>query len=281
MESERGTRSVPAGDESLSAELQRELRQPLLSAREERRLALRATQDDAAARRRLVEANVRLVVAVAVAHRGRGVAHSDLVQEGMIGLLRAVERFDSDRGVRLATYAMWWIRRSMLAAIAAAPAIRLPVEGRRNLARILNTERELAGPGRPRPHPGVVAARSGLPVSRVERLRAAPHVVASLDERLADGQATFADVIADPTGSEMTSELDREEARLALHAALTRLAPRVRRLLTLRYGLDGGPQRSHQQIGRTLGMTAERSRQIEIEALRRLRPLAERASLAA
>jgi RNA polymerase sigma factor (sigma-70 family) len=199
----------------------------------------------------------------------------------MLGLLKAVERFDPDRGNRLATYATWWIRSSMLAAISASPTIRLPAARTRQLAAILRTERELAGAGRPRPGSDLVADRTGVPLSQVERLRTAPHVVASLDAHLAGTDATLAELVADPGVPEMTADIDRDEARRALRAALSRLAPRVRRVLTLRFGLDGAPELSHDEISGVLGVSAERSRQLEVEGLRRLRPLAERASLAA
>jgi RNA polymerase sigma factor (sigma-70 family) len=272
---------VGIGDDALGGAINRALRRPLLSAEEERRLARRAAHGDLAARDRLVEANMRLVVAIARMHRGRGVPHADLVQEGMIGVLRALESFDHERGHRFATYATWWIRRSMLLAIGTAPAIRLPAEGRRELAAILRTEQELTTHGRPRPTAGTLADRTGVPLRRVERLRAAPHVVASLDAQVAGGETTFAELLADHEVPDVSSVLERAQTRCEAVASLSRLEPRIRRILQLRFGLAGGAPLTYDDIGRRLGLTAERCRQIEAHGLRRLRALAERASLAA
>src|SRR3954462_4024591 len=137
MPSVGASTAVATGDDALGGALNRALRRPLLRAEEERRPTRRAAAGDTAARDRLIEANVRLVVSIARGYRGRGVAYADLVQDGMMGMLRAVERFDHTRGPRLATYAAWWVRREMLESIAASPSIRIPAEGRRELAAIL------------------------------------------------------------------------------------------------------------------------------------------------
>jgi RNA polymerase primary sigma factor len=272
--------NVATGDQALGSALNRALRRPLLSADAERRLARQAAQGDRHARDRLVEGNARLVVAIARGYRGRGVAYVDLVQEGMTGLLQALERFDHHRGYRLATYASWWIRRSMIGAVAAAPTIRLPSDGRRELAAILRTESELSARGRPRPDAGTIAVRTGLSARRVERLRGAPHVVTSLDAELAESGTPLGEHVADPGGAEAASGLVRDEAVHEVRAAVSLLSPRVRRVLELRFGLLGGDGLTHEQTGKVLGITAERSRQIESDGLRRLRPLATRASLA-
>jgi RNA polymerase sigma factor (sigma-70 family) len=271
---------VAMGDDALGGALNRALRRPLLTAEAERGLARRAAHGDIGARERLVEASTRLVVAIARTYRGRGVPYADLVQEGMIGLLRAVERFDYSRGHRLATYAAWWIRRSMLRAVADAPPIRLPAEANRELAAILRTEDELTSHGRPRPDSGTLARRTGVPVRRVERLRRAPRVVSSLDAEVAGSDTTFVELVADPATPDVASGLHRDESRGELRAAVALLPPRTRSLIELRYGLHGCDALTHEQIGRSLGLTPERCRQIEAEGLRRLRTFAERASLA-
>jgi RNA polymerase primary sigma factor len=273
--------AVATGDDALGGALNRALRRPLVTAEEERRLARRAASGDRAARDRLIEANVRLVASIARGYRGRGVAYADLVQDGMIGMLRAVERFDHTRGHRLATYAAWWVRREMLESIAASTSIRIPAEGKRELAMILRTERELSSRGRRRPDAETLAQRTGVPVRRVERLRAAARVVTSLDVEVAGSESTLIELLADPDAPVGAAALDREEASRALREAVALLPPRVRRVLTLRFGLNGGSPETHEQIGQALGLTAERSRQLEAEGLRRLRPPAERASLAA
>jgi RNA polymerase primary sigma factor len=281
MPSTRDTAAVATGDDALGGALNRAMRRPLLTAENERRLARRAAEGDLDARDGLVEANVRLVVAIARSQRGRGVPQADLVQEGMMGLLQAVERFDHRRGHRLATYAAWWIRRAMLRAVADAPSIRLPAGGRRELAAILRTERELTTHGRPRPSSGTLADRTGVPVRRVERLRSAPHVVSSLDAPAAGSDTPFAELVADPQAADTALTLDRAETRREIQAAMSLLAPRVRRVLELRFGLGGEVASTHERIGPLLGISPERSRQIEADGLRRLRALAERASLAA
>jgi RNA polymerase sigma factor (sigma-70 family) len=278
--SERGT-TAASGDDALGSELNRALERPLLTPEGERRLARRAAQGDVAARDRLVEGNVRLVVAIARTYRGRGVPHADLVQEGMLALLRAVGGFDPRRGHRLATYATWWIRRSMIEAVVAAPAIRIPSEAGRELAAILRTEQELRTHGRPRPSSGALAARTGVPLRRVDRLRSAPRVVTSLDAEVADSGASLVETIVDPAVGEHASVVERDEARRTVLAALSVVRPRARRVLELRFGLGGAAPSTHEQVGHLLGITAERSRQLEAEGLRRLRPLAERAALSA
>ena len=278
MTTNRAASTVATGDDALGAAFNRVLRQPLFTAEEERRLARRAVHGDPAARDRLVEGGVRLVVAIARSYRGRGVPHADLVQEGMMGLLRAVERFDPERGHRLATYAGWWIRRSMLRAVAAAPAIRLPDQANRELAAIRRVESEVKGR---RSDSAALATRTGVPLARVERLRRAPRVVASLDVRVADSTTTLVELLADPAEPEVASSLHRDVVRSELHAALSALPARTRTVIELRYGINGGEELTHEQIGRSVGVTAERCRQIEAEGLRRMRALAERASLAA
>jgi RNA polymerase sigma factor (sigma-70 family) len=273
--------AVASGDEALSSAFSQTLRRSLLTAGEERCLARLAARGDVAARDRLIESNTRLVVAIARGYRGRGVPHADLVQEGMIGLLQAVDRFDHARGPRLATYATWWIRSLMLQAIVAAPAIRLPAEAGRNLAAILRVEDELGGHGRPRPDCGTVADRTGMSPQRVERLRRAAHVVTSLDAEVAGGETTLVQLLADTASPEVATGIERDVAREALRGAVATLPARTRRVIELRYGLDGEEASTHDQIGEDLGLTAERCRQIEVEGLRRLRALAERASLAA
>jgi RNA polymerase sigma factor (sigma-70 family) len=272
---------MASGDDVLGGALNRALRRPLLSAEEERRLARRAATGDLVARDRLIEGHVRLVASIARGYGGRGVAFADLVQEGMMGMLRAVERFDPGRGHRLATYASWWVRRAMLEAITVAPSIRIPAESNRELAAILRTERDLSGRGRRRPDAATLARSTGVSVRRVERLRSAARVVTSLDVEVAGSDTTLVELLADPAAQPVTAGLDRDETRRAVRAAMALLAPRVRSVLELRFGLEGGRPETHEEIGRVLGITAERSRQIEAEGLRRLRPLAERASLAA
>jgi len=273
------TDGVAIGDDTLGGAFNRSLRQPLLDREQEVRLARRAARGEVAARDRLVEGSARLVVVIARGYRGRGVPHADLVQEGMMGLLQAVERFDPERGHRLAAYAAWWIRRAMLRAIGAAPTIRLPAQANRELAAILRTEHELSGHGRPRPDSAALAERTGVPLRRVERLRRAPYVVTSLDVEVAYSETPLIELVADPAVAGFASGIEDQVARDVLHDAVAALPPRTRRVIELRYGLAGHDPHSHDQIGQDLGLSAERCRQIEADGLRRLRALAERGSL--
>jgi RNA polymerase primary sigma factor len=262
--------AMASGDDALLPALSRTLRRAVPTREEEQRLARRAAAGDVAARNLLVEGSARLVVAIARDHRGRGVPFADLVQEGMLGLLEAVKRFDPDRGVRLATYAVWWIRRAMLRTIVAAPTIPLPPEAARELATIRRAE---SGRG-PRPDAATLSRTTGLPRRRIDLLRASPHVVTSLDAVPNESAPSLTESIADPAVPAMASAMERELERNALHRALAVLPPRTGRVIELRYGLGGGEPLSHEQIGRTLGVGAPRSRQLEREGLRRLHALA-------
>jgi RNA polymerase sigma factor (sigma-70 family) len=269
-----------SGDDALGSAMDRALRRPLLTASEERRLARRAALGDIAARDRLIERNTRLVVSLARGFRMRGVPYADLVQEGMIGLMHAVERFDPERGPRLATYAKWWIRGWMLRAISEAPAIRLPIGAHRDMAAILRSERELSGHGRPRPDSRTIAARTGVRTGRIDRLRLAPRIVRSLDDTVAGGETTFAELTADPSCADVASGLYSDLLRAVLRDGVAVLPSLTRRVIELRYAFDGGEPLTYEQIGEELGLSADRCRQIEALGLQRLRALAERASLA-
>jgi RNA polymerase primary sigma factor len=219
-------------------------REDIPTAADERRLARRIEQGDAAARDEMVVRNLGLVHALAARYRGRGVAHDDLVQEGTLGLIRAVERFDHRREVRFSTYAVWWIRRSFLEALTDAHTIRIPAGARRRMV-------------------------------AMGRLRAAPRVTASLDEPVGGGLAALGDLIADEGARGVAEQVEEREMRRHVWSLLRLLPERHRQVLVRRHGL-GGPAQSHEEIGAWLGVGAERSRQIERQALHRLRGLGDR-----
>ena len=188
-----------------------------------------------AAERRMVERNLGLVHSVARSYSSSGVPLADLVQEGTIGLMRAVERFDPDRGVKFSTYAMFWIRRSVLDAIGASKLIRIPPKARRQ--------------------PDV------------------PRVTDSLDEPVGEDASALADLIADPRAADPSETAIEHERRDEVSAMLRLLPERHRDVVVRRYGLDGADIESHSEIGRSLGVGEQRSRQLERESLNRLRSM--------
>jgi RNA polymerase primary sigma factor len=252
---------------------------PLLSAAEEVRLAKRIEQGDTAARERMIESNLRLVLTLARSFRGRGVPFADLVQEGTVGLVRAVERFDYRRGHKFSTYAVWWIRRSLLDAVTDSQVIRVPVKANQQLAAIGRARDELARTGPP--SNAAIAARTELPEATVRSLWGAARVTASLDDSVGPDATTLGDLIADRDGADPAERAIARERTGQLSEMLDSLPERHRLVLVWRYGLGEQRARSHTEIGASLGVGEERSRQIEREALQRLRSIAPAFRLAA
>jgi RNA polymerase primary sigma factor len=245
-----------------------------MTAAEEVCLAKAVERGDLKAKERMIESNLRLVIGVARPYHGRGVPFADLVQEGTVGLVRAVERFDHRRGLKFSTYAVWWIRRSLLDAIAASQVIRVPAKAQQQLAAVRRAEAELEHTGLRPPSILAIAERTGLSPRTVGLLVGTARVTASLDEPVGEDSTPFGDMVADenavdPPDSAMASEDLREVS------AMLRLLPeRHREVLVRRYGLNHTTEQSHEQIGNWLGVSEERSRQIEHEALHRLRTIA-------
>jgi RNA polymerase primary sigma factor len=256
-------------------------RDRLLTASEELQLARRIERGDTAAKDEMVARNLRLVYSLALRYRGRGVLLEDLVQEGVIGLVRAVERFDHRRGLRFSTYAAWWIRRSLRDALDAADTIRIPSAARQQLAAIRQARSELRRSGRGGATTDDVARRAGLSVRTVRALETAPYVSASLDEPVRDGTTLLAELIADDAAQDGSRVVEEGETRGQLWSMLRALPARQRELLLRRYGLQGDEPQSHEEIGAWLGVGEERSRQIERQALHWLREIASGAQLAA
>lgn len=261
--------------------MQRARRIPLLSAADESRLARRIEAGDLDAKREMVEANLRLVVALARVYRTSEVAFADLIQEGTVGLVKAVERFDHRRGLKFSTYAVWWIRRSLLDAIGSAQVIRVPPRARQQMAALHRARAELERDGERTLPPRALAERAGLPETAVMALSGAARVTASLDEQLGEGAGSLADLVADERATDPAEWVTRREQRDEVVGLLRLLPAKHRHVLIRRYGLGGVAPQSHERIGATLGVGEERSRQIEREALNRLRSVAHRFSCAA
>jgi RNA polymerase primary sigma factor len=221
----------------------------------------------------MIHSNLRLVRAIARTYGGTGVPFADLVQEGTIGLIRAVERFDHRRAVKFSTYAVWWIRRSMLDAIASSNVIRIPAKANQQLAAVHRAEAELERIGRRSASDAEIAARTELSQTTVRSLRAAAHVAASLDEPVAEDSTRLVDLIGDERAVDPSAEAIAHENRDEIRAMLRLLPHRHREVIIRRYGLDDRRAQSHEEIGEWLGVGAERSRQIEREALHRLRSM--------
>jgi RNA polymerase primary sigma factor len=244
---------------------------PLLTAAEERELARRKDAGDEAAKRRLIESNLRLVMSIARNYANAGVPLLDLIQEGNLGLIRAVEKFDGERGFKLSTYATWWIRQAITRAIAdQSRTIRLPVHVVDQVRRVMRARRVLAQKLGRDPTDEEIAGEAGIEVKRVQELFELVEDPVSLETPVGDGDSMYGDLLEDARAEQpevVTAERLRE-AEIA--AALATLSERMRSVLELRYGLSGERPRSLEEVGTMLGVTRERVRQLEASAFREL-----------
>jgi RNA polymerase primary sigma factor len=247
-------------------------RYPLLTAAEEVELAKRIEVGDKLAKDRMVNSNLRLVVSIAKKYQGHGLSLLDLIQEGIIGLIRAVEKFDWRRGYKFSTYATWWIRQAVQRGVAnKSRTIRIPVHIVEREQKIARAERELVLQLERAPTDEEVAAKAKLSVKHVRETRAAARTVASLDKAIGDeGDTAFGDLVAQDSGN-VEEEVVVGLGDDALHRAVKTLPEREQEVLRLRYGLDQTEDpKSLEEIGRIMGITRERVRQIEMQALARL-----------
>jgi RNA polymerase primary sigma factor len=246
-------------------------RWPLLTKEEEVELAKRIERGDREAKERMINSNLRLVVSIAKKYQGHGLSLLDLIQEGIIGLIRAVEKFDWRRGFKFSTYATWWIRQAVQRGVAnKSRTIRIPVHIADREQRIARAERTLAPKLGRQPTEEEVAKQAKLPLKQVREVRQAARAITSLDRPIGEGEGALGDLFA-AEGAEPEEELTASLEQDVLRRAVAQLPEREREVVKRRYGLNGDRDpKSLEAIGRELGLTRERVRQIEARALEQL-----------
>ncbi|HAS8447353.1 TPA: RNA polymerase sigma factor RpoS [Vibrio vulnificus] len=246
---------------------------PLLTAEEEVLYARRALRGDEAARKRMIESNLRLVVKISRRYSNRGLALLDLIEAGNLGLIRAVEKFDPERGFRFSTYATWWIRQTIERALMnQTRTIRLPIHVVKELNIYLRTARELSQKLDHEPTAEEIAAQLEIPVDDVSKMLRLNERISSVDTPIGgDGEKALLDIIPDANNSDPEVSTQDEDMRVSLIHWLEELNPKQKEVLARRFGLLGYEPSTLEEVGQEIGLTRERVRQIQVEGLRRLR----------
>src|SRR5438445_4715543 len=248
---------------------------PLLTPAEERELARRKDEGDEEAKQKLIESNLRLVMSITRNYTKAGVPLLDLIQEGNLGLIRAVEKFDYKLGFKLSTYATWWIRQAVTRALAdQGRTIRLPVHVAEQVRRAQRSRRQLAQKLNRDPSLDEIATDAGFTPERVRELFELVEDPVSLETPVGDGESSVADMIEDVNSASPDTATNEQARSAELRPALERLNPRMKHVVLRRFGLDGRPPQTLEEVGADLGITRERVRQLETRALRELRTVA-------
>jgi RNA polymerase primary sigma factor len=259
-------------DDTLRAYFREISRFRLLTAADEVELAKQIEAGSVAARRRMTECNLRLVVSVAKRYQGRGLPLLDLIQEGNLGLMRAVEKFDYRRGFKFSTYATWWIRQAVQRAIAdRARLVRIPAHNTELIGRLARVAEQLRVALGRQPTEAEMGMEMDLPPERVRWLFEIAREPVSLETPIGEGDSELGALLEDPTAPSPSAEAARAMLGTELDEVLRALSPRERRVLQLRFGLTDGQPRTLEEVGARLGLSREMTRKLEREALARLR----------
>ncbi len=275
-------KAVPHPTSSMGLYLRDIRKTRLLTAQEEVELALRIEEGDDAARRRMIESNLRLVVKIAKRYVNRGLAFLDLVEEGNVGLIKAVERFKASKGCRFSTYATWWIRQSIERALTnQVRTIRLPVHVSDDIDRLNRVTEQLSRKLRRPPLDEELAEEIGFTLPYVLRLQSIRRKILSIDQALdVDGDFTLQDKLEDPTVGDPADALHADKVRRLVRSRLAVLNDRERSIVTLRFGLANDDPMTLEKIGKVFGVTRERIRQIQVEALAKMKGSIEEGGIA-
>jgi RNA polymerase primary sigma factor len=262
-------------DDSIQMYLREIGKTPLLKGAEEIELAKRIGKNDASARKKLIEANLRLVVSIAKKYMGRNLGLLDLIQEGNLGLFRAVEKFDWRKGYKFSTYATWWIRQAITRALAdQSRTIRIPVHMVETLNKYAQAERQLVQDLGREPLPEEIASEMGIEVEKVYQLKKISQETVSIDTPVGDSDeedSYLGDFIEDPDSVTPSETAGRQILREYVQEILKDLDPREQKILKMRFGLEDGVTHTLEEVGKEFGVTRERIRQIEAKALERIK----------